>query len=405
MTLNNQNSTISQEDPRLTEALEPGQLRVIKRNGSLAKFDDIRIEVAMKKAFLAVEGEHASNSERIQSITKTLTEQISQRFKRRWPYGGTIHIEAIQDQVELVLMRSGEQQIARAYVLYREKRRQERGETVARDSDIHVILDDGQRVPLDQHWLAQLAIDACADLKDVAPTQVIEDTRNNIFDGIALKDIYKAMVMSARTLVENEPNYTYVTARLLLQDLYNEALTGLSIAHDLTKQPIKTLYPKAFEGFLKHGVEHEHIDARLLEFDLQALSQAIKPERDQQFSYLSLQTLYDRYFIHHKGVRVELPQVFFMRVAMGLCLSEGAQKNERAIEFYNLMSSFDYMSSTPTLFNSGTLRPQLSSCFLTTVPDDLDGIYGAIKDNALLSKYAGGLGNDWTPVRGNWCLY
>lgn len=389
------------KDPRITEALEPGQLHVIKRNGSLAKFDDTRIEVAMKKAFLAVEGEHASNSERIQSITKTLTEQISQRFKRRWPYGGTLHIEAIQDQVELVLMRAGEQQIARAYVLYREKRRQEREETLPQDaSEIHVLLDDGQRVPLDLNWLAQLAMDACAGLKDVAPTQVIEDTRNNIFDGIALKDIYKAMVMSARTLVENEPNYTYVTARLLLQDLYNEALTGLSIPHDLTKQAIQALYPKAFETFLKQGVAQEHINPALLEFDLKALSEAIKPERDQQFSYLSLQTLYDRYFIHHKGVRVELPQVFFMRVAMGLCLNEGAQKNERAIEFYNLMSTFDYMSSTPTLFNSGTMRSQLSSCFLTTVPDDLDGIYGAIKDNALLSKYAGGLGNDWTPVRG-----
>jgi ribonucleoside-diphosphate reductase alpha chain len=157
-------------------------------------------------------------------------------------------------------------------------------------------------------------------------------------------------------------------------------------------------YPKAFSAYIDKGVELEMLDPILKEFDLKKLGEAIDHDRDYQFTYLGLQTLYDRYFIHYQDTRYELPQIFFMRVAMGLAVEED-QKEERAIEFYRLLSSFDYMSSTPTLFNSGTLRPQLSSCYLTTIPDDLDGIFGAMKDNALLSKWAGGLGNDWSPVR------
>jgi ribonucleoside-diphosphate reductase alpha chain len=143
---------------------------------------------------------------------------------------------------------------------------------------------------------------------------------------------------------------------------------------------------------------NELLDERLLQYDLARLGAALKAERDLQFDYLGLQTLYDRYFLHVRKRRIELPQAFFMRVAMGLALNE-IDREARAIEFYEVLSSFDFMSSTPTLFNSGTLRPQLSSCYLTTVPDDLDGIYESIKENALLSKYAGGLGNDWTRVR------
>ena len=395
--------TIQITDRGLLDATEPGQLRVIKRNGTLAKYDTNRIEVAIKKAFIAVEGDSATNSERIQQTAEHLSEKISQRFQKRWPAGGTIHIEAIQDQVELALMRAGEQQVARAYVLYREKRRQER--EVASDAlhsdanPISVTLSDGTTKPLDMQWLSQLAIDACTEVTDVAPTQVIEDARKNLFDGVAIKDVYKALIMSARTLVETEPNYTYVTSRLLLHDLYDEALTALNIKHDLTEQKITKLYPIAFKEFINQGISLEHLDPILKDFDLDRLASALDSKRDQNFTYLSLQTLYDRYFIHHTEKRIELPQVFFMRVAMGLAHCEGDQRNERAIEFYNLLSSFDYMSSTPTLFNSGAPRSQLSSCFLTTVPDDLNGIYGAIKDNALLSKYAGGLGNDWTSVR------
>jgi len=204
--------------------------------------------------------------------------------------------------------------------------------------------------------------------------------------------------MSARTKVEQEPNYSYVTARILLDELRSEALSFLGIAEESSHPEMQDYYPTAFRAYIDKGVELEMLDPYLKKFDLKKLGEAIDHDRDYQFTYLGLQTLYDRYFIHYQDIRYELPQIFFMRVAMGLAVKED-NKEDRAIEFYKLLSSFDYMSSTPTLFNSGTLRPQLSSCYLTTIPDDLDGIFGAMKDNALLSKWAGGLGNDWSPVR------
>lgn len=397
----NKASQIHIQDPNLLVET-PGQLRVIRRDGRLTNFTEDRIATAIKKAFIAVEGDTATNSERIQEIASKLAKSISQNFKMRWPEGGTIHIEAIQDKVELELMRAGEHQVARSYVLYREKRRQAR-ELLASQQDekvIHVIMEDGSKTILDMQLLSTLAVEACQNLTEVNPTRVIEDTKKNLFDGVAMKDVYKAMVMSARTLVETEPNYTYVTARLLLQDIYREALTTLNVSHNLEEQTIQAFYPTAFKAFIEKGITLELLHPNLKDFDLERLAAAIEPSRDNQFTYLSIQTLHDRYFIHHKEKRIELPQVFFMRVAMGLAHCEGDARNEKAIEFYQLISSFDYMCSTPTLFNAGTLRPQLSSCYLTTVPDDLDGIYGALKDNALLSKFAGGLGNDWTPVRG-----
>jgi ribonucleoside-diphosphate reductase alpha chain len=205
--------------------------------------------------------------------------------------------------------------------------------------------------------------------------------------------------MTSRTLVEQEPNYTYVTARILLDNIRTEALSYLGMQKQATLHEMEDLYPQALRNFLAKGVENEILNPELLEMDIEKLGKAIHATRDADFTYLGLQTLYDRYFIHDTEVRYELPQVFFMRVSMGLALRED-KREERAIEFYNLLSSFDYMSSTPTLFNSGTKHSQLSSCYLTTVPDDLHGIYGAIQDNAMLSKWAGGLGNDWTPVRG-----
>ena len=379
----------------------PGVLRVIRRDGTISKFDQNRIAVAMKKAFIAVEGNEGVHSSRIHQIVDQLTHQVANRFQERWPSGGSIHIEAIQDQVELALMRAGEHQVARAYVIYRESRRQQRQQTDDNQTfyNIHLTLPSGERIRLSSHWLNQLVGQACSDLDSVYPEVIIKEVSKNIFDGVSLKDIYKALVLCSRTLIETEPNYSYVTARLLAHDIYEEVLNGLQIDHDLLAQSIGELYPQAFCRSIENGIQLELLDESLQEFNLKQLAQALKPERDLKFTYLGLQTLYDRYFIHQKGIRIELPQTFFMRVAMGLAHCEGDQKNERAIEFYNILSTFDYMSSTPTLFNSGTPRSQLSSCFLTTVPDDLDGIYGAIKDNALLSKYAGGLGNDWTSVR------
>ncbi|MCJ8169112.1 ribonucleoside-diphosphate reductase subunit alpha [Atopomonas sediminilitoris] len=392
-----------EDTPNELNATAPGQLRVIKRNGTVVPYTDDKISVAITKAFLAVEGGTAAASSRIHSTVERLTEQVSATFKRRMPSGGTIHIEEIQDQVELALMRGGEHKVARDYVLYRDARAQERAKRSADapakpHPSIRVTMADGQKVALDLGRLQILIREACEGLEEVDGELIQKETLKNLYDGVTEKDVSTALVMTARTLVEREPNYTYVTARLLMDTLRAEALSFLQVAERATHHEMVNLYPQALAAYIEKGVEFELLDAKLMTFDLAKLGAAIEHERDQQFTYLGLQTLYDRYFIHKDGIRFELPQVFFMRVAMGLAIEE-QNKEERAIEFYNLLSSFDYMSSTPTLFNAGTLRPQLSSCYLTTVPDDLGGIYDAIRDNALLSKFAGGLGNDWTPVR------
>ena len=387
------------------EATAPGTLKVIKRNGQVVPFDNSKISVAITKAFLAVEGGTAAASSRIHETVAKLTTQVMGTFERRMPSGGTIHIEDIQDQVELALMRAGEHKIARDYVIYREEQARKRAQKRALSAEaeraagaISVLQPDGSRAPLDIERLQTVVSEACADLADVSASKILEEALRNLYDGVTLDEVTTSLVITARTLIEQEPNYTYAAARLLCDDLRGEALEFLGVAQRATQQEMAIYYPQALQAYIAKGIQLELLSSELADFDIARLGAAIQPERDLQFTYLGLQTLYDRYFIHSNETRFELPQVFFMRIAMGLAVRED-DKNARAIEFYQLLSSFDYMSSTPTLFNAGTLRPQLSSCYLTTVPDDLSGIYGAIRDNALLSKWAGGLGNDWTPVR------
>ncbi|MEJ2608665.1 MAG: ribonucleoside-diphosphate reductase subunit alpha [Candidatus Thiodiazotropha sp.] len=385
-------------------------IQVIRRNGKVTHFDPSKISIAVTKAFLAVEGGSAAASSRIHDTVKELTEQVVNTLTRRLPDSGTVHIEDIQDQVELSLMRSGEHKTARAYVLYRESQAQKRAEEAAKRAEtegipevhrVNVTLADGSTRPLDTDRLQALVAEACNGLEEVDATRILQGACRNLFDGVKERDVSQTLVMTARTLIDQEPNYSQVAARLLLDILRHEALNFLGIDNQVnTQAEMAECYGDYFKSYLKQAEELELLDSRLGQYDLDRLITAIKPERDLQFAYLGLQTLYDRYFIHSEnGTRFELPQAFFMRVAMGLAINE-IDRETRAIEFYNLLSSFEFMSSTPTLFNSGTLRPQLSSCYLTTISDDLDGIYGSIKDNALLSKFAGGLGNDWTQVRG-----
>ena len=394
--------TILSPDKTAVNVTAPKQLRVIKRGGDVVVFDASKISVAMTKAFIAVEGDNADASSRIRDFVAQSTAQIFEAFQRRMPDGGTLHIEDIQDQVELALMRSGEQKVARAYVLYREEHaraRQATGGDIAKPHPtLNVTLLDGTTRPLDLGRVEILVHDACEGLTNVDAQKIVDASLKNLYDGVSMDGVATAMMMTARTLVEKDPNYTYVTARLLQDNLRREALSFLGIADEATYQEMAELYKPAFKAYLAKGIEFEQLDPRLAEFDLERMGNALDHTRDNQFTYLGLQTLYDRYFIHRDDVRYELPQVMFMRVAMGLALNED-DREARAIEFYELLSSFDYMSSTPTLFNAGTMRSQLSSCYLTTVPDNLDGIYSAIRDNAMLSKWAGGLGNDWTPVR------
>mgnify|MGYP000382546182 FL=1 len=388
-----------------TAAITPGQMRVIKRNGSVVPYNQEKIAIAITKAFLAVEGGAAAASTRIHNKVNELANSVTITFSRRMPSGGTLHIEEIQDQVELELMRSEERTVARSYVLYREERTKARKEETDEEEQheekpgIKVVLDDGSESTLDIQRINTIVEEACEGLSDVSPEEIIEEAKKNLYNGVNMADVRSSLVMTARTLVEKEPNYTFVTARILLDNLRTEALTLLEMRNEATQTDMEKLYPEVLETFIQKGIENEILNPELQNMDIKKLGMALKAERDKNFTYLGLQTLYDRYFIHKDNVRYELPQVFFMRVAMGLSINE-ENREERAIEFYNLLSSFDYMSSTPTLFNSGTIHSQLSSCYLTTVPDDLHGIYGAIQDNAMLSKWAGGLGNDWTPVRG-----
>ena len=385
-------------------AADPGY-QLIRRNGTVTRFDPTKITLALTKAFLAVEGSSAASSRRIHDVVGGLTQQIVSSLTRRADLGHTFLIEDVQDQVELALMRSEYHKVARAYVLYREERAKQRIESAQNAqlepaSPLRVTAADGIVVPLDDVRLAAVVEEACAGLDDVRASQVLSETRRNLYDGISLDELALAPILAARTLIETEPNYAKVSARLLLDKLRREALSFVAgRPEQATHAEMAGRYGDYFKAYITTGIASELLDRELGRFDLGRLSAALKPERDLQFDYLGLQTLYDRYFLHADGVRFELPQAFFMRVACGLALRE-IDREDKAIEFYELLSSFDFMASTPTLFNAGTLRPQLSSCFLTTVPDDLDGIFKSIKDNALLSKYAGGLGNDWTRVRG-----
>ncbi|GAB1577514.1 ribonucleoside-diphosphate reductase subunit alpha [Bordetella petrii] len=375
---------------------------VIRRNGSVVGFEPSKIAIAMTKAFLAVNGGQGAASARVRELVETLASQAVNALVRNRPAGGTFHIEDIQDQVELALMRSGEHDVARAYVLYREKRAQERAAAAevldkapaaAQESHLNVV-DNGVRRPLDLAALRATIEAAGEGLAEFIDTEaILKETVKNLYDGIPVDEVFKSAILSARALVEKDPAYSQVTARLLLHTIRKEVL-----GEEVSQADMATRYADYFPTFIQRGIEGGLIDPQLADYDLARVAAALDARRDLQFGYLGLQTLYDRYFLHIRGTRIELPQVFFMRVAMGLALRE-TDREARAIEFYEILSSFDFMSSTPTLFNSGTLHSQLSSCYLTTVSDDLEGIYDAIKENALLAKYAGGLGNDWTPVR------
>jgi ribonucleoside-diphosphate reductase alpha chain len=371
--------------------------QIIRRNGAVVAFEPNKIAVALMKAFLAVHGTQGAASASVRETVDGLTESVVRALLRSRPGGGTFHIEDVQDQVELGLMRGGHHEVARAYVLYRERRSQERakqGHPLVVVEPALTVTDRGQRVPLDFARLQAVIESACAGLgADVKPDPIMAETKRNLYDGVPIDEVHKASILAARTLIEKDPGYSRATARLLLHTIRREIL-----GDEVLQADMHTRYAEYFPGYIKKGVQAELLDDRLLQFDLVRLGAALHADRDLQFDYLGLQTLYDRYFLHIDEARIELPQAFFMRVAMGLALGE-IDREARAIEFYEVLASFDFMSSTPTLFNAGTRRSQLSSCYLTTVADDLDGIYEALKENALLSKFAGGLGNDWTNVR------
>ena len=298
------------------------QYQILRRNGSVVAFEPSKIAVAMMKAFLAVHGTQGAASSGVRDTVEELTAAVVRALMRSRPGGGTFHIEDVQDQVELGLMRSGNHEVARSYVLYRERRTQERaaaGQTTASvaTSGLHV-LDGSERRPLNEARLLALISSACAGLgNDVRPEPIAAETLRNIYDGIPLVEVHKASILAARTLIEKDPSYTYATARLLLHTIRREVM-----GRDISQDEMALEYPAYFSAYIAKGIGADLLDEKLGQFDLQRLGAALQPERDLQFDYLGLQTLYDRYFIHIKKQRIEMPQAFFMRVAMGLALNE-----------------------------------------------------------------------------------
>ena len=401
------NETQTQFDLLPIAPSETERFLVRKRDGHLETFNEARIQLALESAFKDEFGVSKDGAllKDVQASVAFLANAVAQKALQLAADGKELEVELIQDLVENELMRSGQHAVARSYILYREERKKARllrgqQEVESDGASLNMTLPDGSVEPLDVQHVRRKLIRACAGLEDRTDwRELAEETLQNLYDGVHCDEIDKAMIFAAKARVEREPAYSYVAARLLLNVIYREVLPGDS-DQNLDVASLKTRHAEHFAEYLRLGVELGRLDSSLLTFDVRRIAEAMHVERDTRFTYMGLQTVYDRYLIHDKGTRLETPQYFWMRVAMGLSVLETAdQKNERAIEFYELLSSQRFTSSTPTLFNSGTLHPQLSSCYLSTVMDDLDHIFKVISDDAKLSKWAGGLGNDWTNIR------
>jgi len=385
------------------DPLQGEEFFLLKRDGRIAPFDETRILIAIELAFKADAGLHRDQSlpEAAQRNVIRVANAVIQAAMAHAVRGKPLEIEFIQDLAETKLMEAGHHGVARRYILYREERRKARalrGDRTVEgtpQAEIRVSLPGGGNEPLDAHRIRRRLIGACRGVEDTCSARDLTgEALRNLYNGVKPEEIEQAMILAARSRIEREPDYAFVAGRLLLQKIYREALPGFSTAAELATQ-----HREHFEKYVALGVEVGRLSPELLTFDLKKLADALRLDRDQQFTYMGAQTLYDRYLIHHEGRRIETTQYFWMRVAMGLALNEGEEKTGRAIEFYAVLSTFRFISSTPTLFNAGTLTPQLSSCYLSTVMDDLNHIFKVIGDDAKLSKWAGGLGNDWTNIR------
>lgn len=371
-----------------------------KRDGKVVSFKPEKIAFALAKAFRA--NNNGILSEELLQKVHELTNAVVAEIRHTWPDGKCIHIEEIQDIVERSLMQSGFHDVARSYIIYREERAKARRRKKIEESmttmdlarNIMIKNKQGELQPINTNEIRFQIETCCQGLENIHPDEILKEAIKNYYNGMEEYKIIDSNILAAKSFLEKDPNYAYVASRLLLLKGYQEAL-----GRPVSFEGIKMEYPSYFAEYIHKAVELELLSPDILSFNLKHLGHHLEPKRDFLFHYLGLQTLYDRYFLHWEGTRLELPQIFWMRVAMGLAKKEGHKKNEMAIEFYNTLSTFRFVSSTPTLFNSGTLRSQLSSCFLTTVEDDLHHIFKCIQDDAMLSKWSGGLGNDWTNVR------
>jgi ribonucleoside-diphosphate reductase alpha chain len=377
-------------------------MNVKKRDGRQVSFDSKLITRAIEKAFCAELQlvDPAELSAELRNDITAISERVTAQVKERSETAEGVSVEQIQDAVERELMRAEYFSVARRYILYRAEhtkirqlRAEERMELAEAFPSI-MVNRDGQLENIDFSRLRNQISAACEGLNDRSASQgLFEEVEKQFYNGITPKEISRSMVFAARSRIESDPDYDQVACRLVLNIIYRE-----SLGKSASEGDVAALYREKFRSFIQTGIEAGRISSELASFDLDALSLVIDADRDTLFPYLGLQTIYDRYLLHIDGVRFEAPQYFWMRVAMGLAIAED-EKTARAIEFYQVLSTFRFTSATPTLFNSGTLHPQLSSCYLSTVSDDLDSIFKQISDNARLSKWAGGLGNDWTSIR------
>ncbi|UOF93768.1 MAG: ribonucleoside-diphosphate reductase subunit alpha [Bordetella sp.] len=394
--VNQKNDESNYQLNSLKSDISLADLKVIRRNGSIVDFNSDKIVIAITKTFIAVNGEESILSSRNRELIERLTSQIISALLNKHAIGKSLHIEDIQDQVEFTLMQSGLRDIARAYVLYREKRSEKRSFIQTNQEKLNIIniIENGINSPFDLEKLRSIINEANIEFNNLIDVDfILKETKKNLYNGVSINEVFKSAIFATRSQIENEPAYNKVAARLLLHTIRKEVFN-----EEVSQSEMEKRYLTYFPQFINRGIQAGLLAQEINQYDLNLLGKQLKADRDLKFGLIGLQTLYDRYFLHIKHVRIELPQIFFMRIAMGLAFRE-KNKETRAIEFYEILSSFDFMSSTPTLFNAGTKHPQLSSCYLTTVPDELEGIYESIKENALLAKYAGGLGNDWTAVR------
>jgi len=366
---------------------------VVKRSGEVVGFDYTRIFNAIGAAIKA--GDEEYSDIQVSELTSEIEEEILTRFTEFYP-----NVENIQDIVEKHLIRADMFTVARRYIIYRAERSKEREqqrEKVAQKAELgklKIRKKDGRTVLFNPQKIRQTISKACEGYSTtISPDLIVKELTRNIFDGASTSDIERALILSATAFIERDPDYSKLSAKLFLQRLYKEAME-VSVNEDT----IDAEYRRTFIDGIKFGTENNYLDKRLLEFDLEKLSNALSLEKDDLFQFIGIQTLYERYFLKDNERRFELPQAFWMRVAMGTAMNE-KDKEARALEFYNILSSMEFVSSTPTLFHSGTPHPQLSSCYLTTISDDLSHIFKCVGDNAQLSKWSGGLGNDWTNIR------
>jgi ribonucleoside-diphosphate reductase alpha chain len=370
--------------------------RVVKRTGEVVGFDEGRIRNAIVKAVRATGKEPEVPDHRLDALVDRICEEIEGRFTDFFP-----NVENVQDIVEKHLVLDGLYEIAKAYILYRAERQtlraqaRQRAVEDARLGKLTVVKRDGRTALFNAKKIEDAIVRAAEGLDGaIAPSLLLKEVLNNVYDAMPAEQIERAMVLASAAFIERDPAYSQLAARLLLQQLYKEVIGRSTRGDDLDRA-----YREAFVGGIRRGVERGSFDQGMLAFDLPLLAASLKPERDRLFQYLGIQTLYDRYFVRADEQILELPQGFWMRVAMGLAIRE-PRRDERALEFYDLISNLHYVPSTPTLFHAGTRRPQLSSCYLTTIQDDLKDIFKGLADNAQLSKWSGGIGNDWSNIRG-----